>query len=268
MIEIKRWYMAVAYTVAYTSRDATSIAQALVEAVRAGVILSDANLRGANLRGANLYGADLRGADLSGADLSGAVLSSAVLSGADLSGAVLRDANLGDAILRFVDLRGAVLRDADLGEAVLRGADLRDADLSGADLSYADLRNTNLSDANLSAIRDDVWAILDAAPAEVPALLTALQVGRFNGLVYEGDCACLVGTIAKARGCQYGSIPGLAPDTNRPAERWASAIRRGNTSQDNPVAAITAAWIKAWLAKRAQAPEMEQVVAMELGKEE
>jgi hypothetical protein len=90
--------------------------------------------------------------------------------------------------------------------------------------------------------------ILDAAPAEVPALLAALQTGKFDGSHYEGECACLVGSIANARECHYEAIPGLVPDWSRPAERWALAIRRGDTPEHNPVAAITAKWIEEWVA--------------------
>lgn len=89
-------------------------------------------------------------------------------------------------------------------------ANLRDANLGGADLTGA----------NLTLFRDDLWAVFSAAPAEVPAVLAALKEGRVNGSAYSGECACLVGTIANARHCDYESIPGLRPDARRPAEQW------------------------------------------------
>ena len=72
-----------------------------------------------------------RGADLCDADLCGANLCDADLCDANLCGAYLCDANL-----RSANLSGANLRDADL-----RGADLRGANLYGADLRGANLRN-------------------------------------------------------------------------------------------------------------------------------
>ena len=70
----------------FKSEAATSIKEAVQEAVRGG-----AYLRGADLGGAYLGGADLRGAYLGGADLRGADL-----GGADLRGADLRGADLGE----------------------------------------------------------------------------------------------------------------------------------------------------------------------------
>ena len=116
----------------------------------------------------------------------------------------------------------------------LAGADLAGANLAGADLAGA----------------DDVRAVLDAAPNEVPGLLAALNEGRIDGSVYEGDCACLVGTIANVRGCNYKSLDDLKPDSDRPAEKWflAIAIGRGATPDVSQVAAITRDWSRQSLA--------------------
>ncbi|MBO7305823.1 MAG: pentapeptide repeat-containing protein [Bacteroidales bacterium] len=108
-IQIKnRWTGSVLFE--YEKEDNT-IKDTLIEAVKRGADLGDANLRGANLRGAYLVGADLRGA---------------YLRGAYLVGADLRDADLGDANLRGANLRGANLRGANLRGAYLVGADLGD----------------------------------------------------------------------------------------------------------------------------------------------
>ena len=151
-IEIRnRWTGSVVFE--YT-KEGNTITETVLDAIRRGADLSDANLcdadlHGSNLRCANLYGANLRGSNLSDADLRGA----------DLCGANLRDADLRDADLYGADLRGADLRDADLcgaylcGAALcgadLCGANLRDANLCGADLYGANLCDANLSGANL-----------------------------------------------------------------------------------------------------------------------
>jgi uncharacterized protein YjbI with pentapeptide repeats len=194
--------------------------------------LSEADLSGADLSGANLIRANLIRANLIEADLSGANLSGANLSGADLSGANLIRANLIEA-----NLSGA-----DLIRANLSGANLIRANLIRANLSRADLSRADLSD-----IKADFCTILEKVPSEVPGLLAALRDGRIDGSSYEGDCACLVGTIANIRHCHFRSVPGLAPDSSRPAERFFLAIREDDTPADNPVAAIVEGWILEWL---------------------
>ena len=97
--------------------DFETLRETLINAIKLGAYLEDADLEGANLRDANLRGAYL----------SGAYLSCANLSGANLRGAYLEDADLRDANLRDADLSGADLEDAYLEGANLEGANLRDA---------------------------------------------------------------------------------------------------------------------------------------------
>ncbi len=194
---------------------------------------ADANLCDANLGGANLGGADLGGADLRGANL--------------------RDANLRDANLRDANLCDANLGDADLGGADLGGADLRGANLRGADLGGANLCDANLRGADLTPIRDDLWAVLSGAPAEVPALLAKLRDGEVDGSCYSGACACLVGTLANARGCDYTALGTVTPNSARPAERFFLAIDQGDTPETSQAAKLAEGWISEWLAAMRQA---------------
>ncbi len=169
---------------------------------------------------------------------------------ADLRDADLGGADLGGANLRCADLRGANLRCADLMGADLRGANLVGANLVGANLVGADLRGANLADANLVFVRDDLWAVLSAAPAEVPALLLALNEGRVDGSCYDGPCACLVGTIANARGCAYGELaPLLRADSRRPAEAFFMAIHEGDTPATNQACKLAIEWVEEWLTR-------------------
>lgn len=126
-------------------------------------------------------------------------------------------------------------------------ASLRDAVVAAVG-ARADLSDADLRDADLRGIRDDLYAVLAAAPAEVPGLLVALREGRIDGTAYEGECACLVGTIANLRHCDAYDLQGvLHPDSSRPAEKWFLAIVPGNTPENHPVAKIPAEWIEAWL---------------------
>ncbi|MBU9262000.1 pentapeptide repeat-containing protein [Burkholderia multivorans] len=194
-------------------------------------------------QGVSLRGADMRGANLSGAYLSGADLSDAYLSDANLSGANLSGANLSGANLRGAYLSGAYLSDADLSGAYLSGANLRGAYLSGAYLSDADL-----SGAYLLPIKADFIEVISQAPREVPALIEALKAGRVDGSTYSGECACLVGTIANARGIDVDSAElGIPKDASRPVERFFMAIRKGDTPETNAASKLALEWAETWL---------------------
>jgi len=125
--------------------------------------------------------------------------------------------------------------------AVAAGASLDGASLDGASLDGARLDGASLDGARLDHIKHDLWAVLLHAQPEVDGLVAALKEGRVDGSAYEGDCACLVGTLAKVRGCSYAE---LSPDSNRPAERWFLGIAKGDTPENNQIVAITLEWIE------------------------
>jgi hypothetical protein len=177
-------------------------------------------------------------ADLSGADLSGADLSGADLRDADLSGADLRDADLRDADLSGADLRDADLSGADLRRAYLRGADLRGADLSGAYLSGAYLRGADLRGADLEPIKKDFFEVLSQAVNEISYLEKAIIEGRINGSTYEGECACLCGTIENAGNKE------IARDASRPIEIFFLSIKKGDTPENNQFSKIVLEWLQ------------------------
>jgi hypothetical protein len=141
---------------------------------------------------------------------------------------------------------------ADLSSADLSSADLSSADLSLADLSSANLSLANLSLANLSLdqqifIRDDIWAVLSSAPSEVEGLRQALIDGKVNGSHYEGKCACLVGTIANVRGCNYKTLGALKPNSCRPSEIFFLGINEGDTPETNKISKQALIWIDEWI---------------------
>lgn len=107
--------------------------------------------------------------------------------------------------------------------------------------------DANLRDANLTPIRDDVWAVLSSAPEEVPALIDAIKNGKVDGSTYQGECACLVGTIANVRGVYYERLGSLKPNSLRPAERFFMGISEGDTPETNQFSKIAYDWGKEWL---------------------
>ena len=139
------------------------------------------------------------------------------------------------------------------------GAAMKAALKSGSDLSGSDLSGSDLSRSNLTLIRDDFWSVLSACPKEIAGLRAALIEGRVDGSAYAGDCACLVGTLANVRGCEYDEIPNLRPNSSRPAEAFFMGIRKGSTPENNQQAAIAVEWLDQWVAgvKAAFAPVSE-----------
>jgi hypothetical protein len=234
MIEILHRYT---NDVLFRSETASTVREALEQAVAAGASLVNASLDNARLDGARLDGARLVGASLVGASLVNASLDGARLDNARLDGARLDGASL----------VGASLVNASLDGARLVNASLVNASLDGASLDGARLVNASLDGASLAPIRDDMYEILEAAPAEVPGLLQALRDGRVDGSTYEGPCACLVGTLANVRGCSFKQLSGIVPNASRPAEVWFMAIQAGDKPESSPVAAITERWIVEWL---------------------
>jgi hypothetical protein len=202
-------------------------------------------------------------ADLVRADLSGASLTRANLTRANLAWANLTGANLYRANLAGADLAGADLAGADLYRANLAGADLAGADLAGTNLDAANLYRANLAGADLDAIRDDIYSILEHAAKEALGLYDALMRGQVDGSCYEGECCCLVGTIARVRGVDCDALDGIARNEGRPAERWFLAIRPGDIPQNNQVSAITAGWLREWMDGRGIAYPRYEIVAVE-----
>ncbi|MDE2099531.1 MAG: pentapeptide repeat-containing protein [Patescibacteria group bacterium] len=177
---------------------------------------------------------------------SGASLDEASLDGASLDGASLVGARLDGARLVGASLDGASLDGASLDEASLDGASLDGASLDGARLVGARLVGASLDGKHLAMFRDDIWAVLCSAPNEVDFLLKSLKEGKVDGSQYEGECACLVGTIAKARDCKYDTMPKLQPNSSRPSEQWFTQIKSGDTPANNKAAKMAYDWIREW----------------------
>ena len=118
------------------------------------------------------------------------------------------------------------------------------ANLGGANLRDANLGDANLGDADLGGFKHDIWAILLHAPHEIQGLVDSINAGKINGSVYEGECACLLGTIANVKGVRHTEIPGLVPDSRRPAEIWFLQFKKGQTPENYSPLKLTLDWIE------------------------
>ncbi|WP_423066053.1 hypothetical protein [Devosia sp. CN2-171] len=90
-------------------------------------------------------------------------------------------------------------------------------------------------------IKHDMWGILLRAIPEIPGLRLALVEGRVDGSTYSGECACLCGTIANIRKCDFTQLD--YRDSHSLAERWFFAIGKGQTPENNSACKLAVEWI-------------------------
>ena len=177
----------------------------------------------ANLEWAYLEGVDLYRANLERAYLVGANLERAYLAGANLEGAKLRGANL----------EGAYLRDA-----ILEGANLEEANLEGAELRGA----KNLPEPLIQYFKKDLRYVLSYTKQEIPYLKEKLENGEVDGTQYEGECACLIGSLANSKKEYHENFVSCIPDyqlgLHNPSEQLFYQIRKGDTPENNQFAKI------------------------------
>ena len=137
--------------------------------------------------------------------------------------------------MQIKDVWGNVLKEinaADLQRAYLQRAYLQGADLQGSDLQ---------------PVRDDFWAVLSSAPHEVEGLRKAIVEGKIDGSTYTGECACLVGTIAKVCGKNHENLGLLIPNPARPIERFFMGIKKGDSPETNQFSKIALKWLDEWV---------------------
>ena len=118
-------------------------------------------------------------------------------------------------------------------QAVSEGADPCGANLRGANLK-------KLPQDYINQCSRDILFILEHLKTEVPGLRKALVDGKVDGSQYEGDCACLIGTLANVDGgmkkvCE--AIPFYEKGTHNMGEAFFLNIREGDTPKNNSFAA-------------------------------
>jgi acylphosphatase len=85
-------------------------------------------------------------------------------------------------------------------------------------------------------------------PNELEFLRDAIVNGKIDGSSYAGECACLAGTLAHAKGIKNydgGEIKnGLTfhADSSSPRERFFLAIKKGDTPKSNGASKVALEW--------------------------
>jgi hypothetical protein len=78
--------------------------------------------------------------------------------------------------------------------------------------------------------------IFQSLKKELPGLKKALKEGRIDGRQYEGECACLIGTLANIDGGMKkvcSAIPFYDKGLHNYCEQWFWQIKKGDTPKDN-----------------------------------
>ena len=149
------------------------------------------------------------------------------------------------------NLSGANLSGANLSGANLSGANLRRADLSGADLSGANLSGANLSGANLTPIKIDFFVVLLHGLPEIAFLKQNIISGNIDGSTYNGECACLSGTLYNGATLHNGVVEASVKkkiiscrDADRPIEVFFAAIKPGDTPENSQFSKLALEWLE------------------------
>ncbi len=113
----------------------------------------------------------------------------------------------------------------------------KDANLYGANLYGANL--WLLPREFIYQCSRDILFILRSLRSEVGYLKQSLIDGKVDGSTYEGECACLVGTLAHGGSvdntCE--AIPFYNRGTHNMGETWFLSIKKGDTPENNQFAA-------------------------------
>jgi hypothetical protein len=95
---------------------------------------------------------------------------------------------------------------------------------------------TNLPTNFINQCSRDILFILNCLKSEVPALKEKLLAGEVDGTQYEGECACLVGSLAKTKGSVdkvCAAIPFYEKGTHNMGETFFLNIHEGDKPETN-----------------------------------
>jgi hypothetical protein len=105
--------------------------------------------------------------------------------------------------------------------------------------------------ANLSVIKDDFFAVLLRGKKEISFLKQAIIEGKIDGSTYDGECACLSGTLVngavKSNGIQEEKIKELiysCRSSSRPIERFFLGIKPGDTPENSQFSKLALEWLE------------------------
>jgi len=171
-----------------------------------------------------------------------------VFKDADFSGLNLHSWSLMNCEFYNCNFDGANLYATCLHDSTFSNCSVNNTVFTKAQLEDCLFEDTDLLTANLEEIKQDLWRVLEYALPEVPGLIQAVEKGRINGQVYDGACACLVGTIANFRGQNPERLDGIETNIDSPIEMFFLNIEESNNPYNHEVSRVVHTWLKEWMA--------------------
>ncbi len=151
--------------------------------------------------------------------------------------------------LKYIDLSNTDLEGMNLGNLNLICSDffqanLKNTDFRGSELRSIYLNGANITGSNLEPIKQDMFLLLSHAKDEIPNLKKAIEKGKIDGSTYEGECACLCGTLEKSTNQDIVNKIFDLRNNYRPIERFFLPIKEGDTPETNQFSKRALEWIE------------------------
>lgn len=217
-----------------------TIVKTIEAAVHQDISLENANLSYLDLSNMDIAYAEanLSRANLTGSNLSDSILCNVNLEHAFLDKAILRQTDLSGANLSYASFDNSFLFDTDLSYACLNHSSFINTYLNGVDLT-----GITFIDANLTPIKNDFFRILLRAIPEIHNLAKALIDGKIDGSVYNGDCACLCGTLEKSKNCRIRENVYVERNCDSPIESFFKNINPGDNIENSEYVKQVFRWL-------------------------
>ena len=134
-------------------KEGASKRETVISAVRDGIVLDGADLRGIRLNNINFGGVSLVGADLRGCNIRNCSFVGADLSGARLDGVQANRSEFSNMHLLMTSFKSANLEKASFHNVHIGGADFSKANLWGVVFYKVSIKDANMASANIFATK-------------------------------------------------------------------------------------------------------------------
>lgn len=141
---------------------------------------------------------------------------------------------IGGSVLFSFEKENNTIKDT-VQKAVSEGADLRGANLEGAYLRGS--QKEQIPKVWMNACSRDMLFVFEHLKNELPYLREKLIKGQVDGTQYEGECACLIGSLGRGQMDCINKVASAIPyyeiGLHNPGEQWFWNIHKGDTPENS-----------------------------------